>query len=422
MARLLTQKDAHTLMNLLQNEVIGKDNSIQVVDTSSFVSAGEKVLAAGMENVINSLYLLAGRIYCASRIYKGKFDLVRAIDTGAYSHRLIKISTYSKKALASGNWNTDLYTNLAPGFTAGQNKDANGDPQSTKSQWEQNPPINLEVNFAGSSVWDDSITVYEDQIKQAFRNEGEFAAYMNSVMTEFANDLEQQKENWNRMVVLNRIAADYDMAAKRPGSVVNLTEEFNREFDTQYKSAELRTTYFKEFLAYMVARIKIDSQKMTERSLLYHWSPTKTVNGEEYELLRHTPYDKQKLVVFGPLWTKAETYVMPEIFHPDNLKIGEHEEVAFWQNINEPEKLDVTPAINDDNFAQVQGARVQIPYLVGMLFDTDAVMTDYQIDYARSTPVEARKGYRNLWYGFSRNSISDATEKSIIYYMADPQI
>jgi hypothetical protein len=47
-------------------------------------------------------------------------------------------------------------------------------------------------------------------------------------------------------------------------------------------------------------------------------------------------------------------------------------------------------------------------------------MIDYQLDTARSTPVEARKGYRNLWYTFAKNIISDTTENSIIYYMADP--
>ena len=421
MARLLTPHDAHALMNLLQAEAIGKDNAIQAVDSSTFVSAGEAVLATGMENVINSLYLLVGRLYCASRAYKGKLSIVEAISTGAYSHRLAKISTYSRRSQASGNWNTDLYTNLAKGFTAGENPDGNNDPQSTKSQWEQNPPVNLEVNFAGSNVYDFSITVYEDQLKSAFRNESEFIEYANSIMTEFNNDMEQYKEHKSRMLILNRIAADFDMSAMRPGSVVNLTKAFNDEFGTAYTSEELRTTYLKDFLAFVVARFKIDSEYMTERSLLYHWSPTKTVNGEDYDLLRHTPYDKQKLLMYSPLYTKAEAYVLPEIFHDDRLSIDNFEAINYWQNINDPAAIDVIPAINDSDFKQIAGDEVKLPYMVAMIYDTDGLMLDYQVEYARSTPVEARKGYRNLWFGVSFNAISDPTEKSIIYYMLDEE-
>ena len=422
MARLLTPHDAHALMNLLQAEAIGKDNVIQAVDSSTFVSAGEAVLATGMENVINSLYLLVGRLYCASRAYKGKLSIVEAISTGAYSHRLAKISTYSRRSQASGNWNTDLYTNLAKGFTAGENPDGNNDPQSTKSQWEQNPPVNLEVNFAGSNVYDFSITVYEDQLKSAFRNESEFIEYANSIMTEFNNDMEQYKEHKSRMLILNRIGADFDMQSMRPGSVVNLTAAFNNEFGTAYTSEQLRTTYLKDFLAFVVAKFKIDSEYMTERSLLYHWSPTKTINGEDYDLLRHTPYDKQKLLMYSPLYTKAEAYVLPEIFHDDRLSIDNFEAINYWQNINDPAAVDVIPAINDSDFKQVAGDEVKLPYMVAMIYDTDGLMLDYQVEYARSTPVEARKGYRNLWFGVSFNAISDPTEKSIIYYMQDEEI
>lgn len=57
---------------------------------------------------------------------------------------------------------------------------------------------------------------------------------------------------------------------------------------------------------------------------------------------------------------------------------------------------------------------------MGILYDVDAMMTDYQLEGALSTPVEARKRYRNIWWTFARNGINDFTENAIIYYMADP--
>ena len=57
MARVFTPVDGHVIMNLLYKQATGLDN-LSVVDSSSFVSAGETVLNTGMENVLNSLSIV----------------------------------------------------------------------------------------------------------------------------------------------------------------------------------------------------------------------------------------------------------------------------------------------------------------------------------------------------------------------------
>ena len=239
---------------------------------------------------------------------------------------------------------------------------------------------------------------------------------------ERANDLESQKEAYNRMTLLNFMAGIYDLSASMPGSVVNLTYEFNQEFGTSYTTAQLLSTYLKEFMEFFTARVKIDSDKMTNRSLNYHWSPAKQVGGVDYYLLRHTPKDKQKLFLFAPMFTKAQSYVFPEIFKPQYLRMENYEGVNFWQNENAPASIQVTPAIPNvaSPGSQTAGSKVELDMVVGVLFDEDALMIDYQLDTALSTPVEARKHYRNIWYTYAKNSICDFTEKAILYYMEDP--
>lgn len=422
MGRTLTQRDIHALMNALVKEATGQENTIQVVDSSTFVSAGETVLATGTENVLNSLALVLGRTLMAVRPYKAKLALINALNTGVYSHRLRKISFYSRDAKASGDWNTQLFTNLADGFTNGQNPDGNGDAQSTKSMWEQNQPVVLEMNFAGSSGWEDSTTVYENQLQQAFRSEADFSEFVAGIMTEKGNDIESQKEAFNRMTLLNHIAGAYDLNMDR--SVVNLTYEYNKEFGTSYTSEQLRTTYLKDFMEFFTARIKIDSRMMSNRSAKSHWSPAKTIGNTSYVLLRHTPADRQRLFLFNPLMIKAQSYVFPEIFNPEYLNIENYEGVDFWQNELIPEAIDVIPAIPNtaDPSEQTVGDEVQIPYMIGMLFDEDALMVDYQVDRTATTPLEARKNYRNIWWSYSKNAISDLTENTIIYYMSDTDI
>ena len=420
MARRLAPKDCYALMNALVEEAIGAKSSIQAVDTSSFVSAGESVLSSGTENVLNALAMVVGRRMVAVRPYNAPLRLINAIDTGVYSDRILKDSFYSRWAQPSGAFNTDLFTNLAQGFTAGEN--IGGTPpaaQSTKSQWEQNLPIPMEFNFAGRNTWQDCSTIPEIQLQQAFRSEADFSDFVTGYMMERANDLESQKEAYNRMTLLNYMAGIYDLSADMPGSVVNLTAAFNTEFGTSYTAAQLMTTYLKEFMEFFTARVKIDSDRMTNRSVNYHWSPAKQIDGVDYYLLRHTPKEKQKLFLYAPIFAKVQSYVFPEIFNPQYLRIENYEGVNFWQNENAPMAIEVTPAIPDTSSpaSQTAGAKVALDNVLGVLFDEDALMIDYQLDTALSTPVEARKHYRNVWYTYAKNSICDFTEKGILYYL-----
>lgn len=421
MARNLTPKDAHALMNLLVAQATGQQN-ISVVDTSTFVSAGEKVLATGMENVINSLNLVLGRTLVASRPYAQKLTMMETLDTGVYSSRLRKISFYAKGAKASGAFNTDLYTNLAAGFTAGQNPDAEGAAQSTKSQWEQDPPVALEMNFGGSSTWQTCVTTYEEQLQTAFKDEASFNAFVAGYLTEHGNDIASMKEAWNRMNLLNKIASVYDMSAVMPGSVINLTQAFNDRFNTNYSSEELRTVYLKDFLAFFVAEFKKVSEFMTERSTNYHWSPAKQVGGVDYKLLRHTPYSAQHVYLYSPLFKEAEALVLPQIFRPEYLDLKtQYEEITYWQSQDDRSAINVTPAVvNTSTGVQEAGQTVALDYVVGMITDRDGLMTNFQLDRVATTPLEARKLYRNTWETFLRNNMCDNTENCVIFIMADP--
>ena len=427
MARSYTPRDAHTLMNALVEQATGAQ-SITVVDTSTFVSAGELVMSTGLENVYNALSILVGRTYAAVRPYDANLQLINAINSGVYTNRFRKISYYSKPAQPSGWFNTQLFTNLKDGFTAGQNPDAQGNAQSTKSQYEISGGVPLEVNFGGSSTWQESLTIFENQLKVAFRSEDEFMAFWTGLITQKDNDIEMTKEAFNRMTLLNHMAARVDFANQSliPGGAVNLTAAFNARFGTAYTSAQLRTTYLTDFLAFFVSVVKTSSLQMRKNTLNYHWTPTLVRDGVTYDQLnRHTPANNQRLLLYSPLFVEAESMVFPEVFHENYLKMENYEGVLFWQAedpdfVNNP-KLDVTPAVTDPSTGlQTAGNRIQLDYVVGMLYDEDALMVDYQLETVNTSPLESRKGYRTQWYTFAKNAISDLTENGIVFYMADP--
>ena len=418
MARTFTPIDQHTLMNLLLRQATG-EQSLTVTDTSTFISAGELVLATGMENVYNAINIVMNRLIISSRPYNAKFRIVDAGEVGSYSNRARKISFYSQNALPDGSHNTDLFTNLATGYTSGDNGGA-----STKSQWEQHQAMPLEMNFGGTNVWQHCITMYEDQVKIAFRNEAEFARFVAGYLQEHANDIEQEREGFYRALLLNRIGMTFDMTADMPGALVDLTAAFNTFYSTSYTSAQLRSTYLKEFLAFMTSQLKMYSDFLENREVNYHWSVPKTVGGDTYNILRHTPKADQRLALYAPLFRMAESLVLPEIFNPQYLSVDNYEPVTFWQATAQKAGINVTPAIVETDptdpayGTQIKGTAVAKDYIVGCLFDKEAVFGEMQLDVAETTPLEARKRYRNTWNTFAKNGVSDPTENFIVFYMS----
>lgn len=430
MAKVLTPQDAHVLMGELGRMVTGQKN-LEVVDTSSFVSAGETIMSNPIENVYNQFHILMGKLYWAVRRYNAVLNKMDAINTNEFTHRLAKTSFYSLDPVASGWFNTDLYTNLADGFTNGQNKDANGVAQSTKSQWEQNQRPSKTFNFGGSDTWQFPVTMYDNQFKQAMRNEAEFNSFVNAYMVEHANDLETQREAWDRMVMLNKIGQTYAMGNVLPGSKKDMTALYNAHFGTSYTSEQLRTVYLKSFLQFLVAEINADRGYLTERSANYHYSAPITYRGKTHKILRHTPISEQYVYLYSRLFKDAEAMVLPEIFHDEALRLSNYQEVTYWQsnidNASRP-KVKVNPAIIDTDSTsatygtQIAGGAVELDYVIGFITDRDGMLTDFQVEKANTTVLEARKGYRNTWLTIAKNAICDPTENCILYYMSDESL
>ncbi len=415
MARTLTPLDCYALINAIAKEATGQESTLQAIDSSSFVSVGESILRTGTENTLNALSMVLGRTFMAVRPYEAKLRIFNAPNNGLYANRMRKISFYSRNAQASGAFNTNLYTNHAMGYDNGNNSG-----NSVPSMWQQNAPVPMELNFGGSSVWDDSTTIYEWQLQQAFRSEDSFASFMAGVLTEKGNDIESQKEAYNRMTLLNYMGGLYDMTLGGVATMaIDLVAAFNTEFSTSYTRTDVLTTYYKDFLAFVIAYLKKTSNILTNRSKKNHWSPAKTVDGVSYSLLRHTSKSKQRLIMYRPFWIDAEARVLPEIFNDEYLKAPQYEGVDFWQNELNPASINVTPAVPNasDPTSQIAGTPVVLEYVLGVLYDEDAIMVDYQFDASYSTPVEARKGYRNIFWHFRKNAINDFTENGILLYL-----
>ena len=428
MARRLNATDAYLIMNNLVEQATGEQSSIAEGDVSAYISAGEKVLATGMENTLEALSIVLGRTIIAIRPYKARASVIRAASLDEYKTRMRKISYYSDKALPTGAWNTQVYTkNLGPGRDNTDGPDnSGGTKDAVKSMWEQHPVIPLEMNFGGFDTWDDGLTIYKKQLRIAMRDPQEMANYLNGQMISKTNDIEMQKEAYDTMSLCGYMAALFDAEkVLGTGMAINMTAEFNNYYSTSYTTTQLLTTYLKEFTGFFVAFVKTMVDDFGRNTLKRHWSPAKTVNGVSLYLPRHTRRDEIKMVMYDPFWKKVEATVFPEVFNDQYLSFDNFESFTYWQS-NTPgnqAKLDISPALPDitgtHSGEQYKGDRVQLYYVLGAIFDKDACMTNHALDDADATPLEARKKYYSIWWNFLKQSTIDLTEQGCLLYMAD---
>ena len=421
--------DGYALMNAVMAQLTGQD-TYQVIDAQGFMDAGKLAMEYKTDEIFNALTIVGARLFTATRPYKAPLWLIDSINSGYFNNRIRKISYYSTWALPSGAFNTNLNTNLADGYTNGTNSGA-----STADMYEQHPVHPLELNFMNSTVWQDCLTRYEDQIKIAFSGEDEWARFWAGVLTEKGNDVEQRKEAHNRLTLLSRMGLAAAMGSGNLAglkTVIDLTAAYNAKFGTAYTGEQLRTTYLKSFLEFFISEFKIISNLMAKRSLAFHAAPPLTLSDGDHYILRHTPKSEQRFMLYAPLWEQAKAMVMPEIFNDQYLDFDKQfEAVDYWQtfSMDDQEKaqadLQITvPGWLENLILNTTGSSdtaytFKPDYIVGCLFDKDSVLTDFQFETARTTPLEARKNYINTWMDFGLGAIGDPTENFVLFVMSD---
>lgn len=391
-----TPQDAYTLINAVAKQATGREN-LTATDTSSFVSVGETLLRTGVENTLKALSTVFAYTYFSNEKYTGKLAAVEQT-SGQWGAITREITALTQDAEASQDWNTDVNPN--------QLNDGN-----SVDMYKINKPKVLELKFYGTKVLQRHITRFRDQIAQAFTSEAEFMRFYESVMIEFRNDIETDRESGRRATMLNYMAGLSSM-----GEEVDLTAEFNTKNGTKYTRNQLLTTYKKDFMAFTIARIKLDSEKLTERSTKYHAN----ITGYN-SIMRFTRKENQRLLMLSEFWIDSTTQVLPWVFDDKELRIENKELVNWWQSADEPSAIQITPSILDVSTGNAKQAEteVNLPYVLGVLYDRRAMGVQYQFDYADTTPFNSAGGYWNMYVHSRKNYWNNYTHNGILYVMGE---
>lgn len=393
----LTPIDVYQLMNEIVSQATGVKTQ-SVVDTSSFVSAGETTLRTGTENTLSAISTVLARTIFSSRPYRAKLSSL-TVGTDRWGGQVRKISYLMGQCEQSQDYNTDLApTQLADGQSI--------------DMYKIKAPKAVQLNFYGTKKLQKHITRFRDQLSMAFRSENEFIQFISGVMVEFNNEIELVNEGRARLTLLNFMAGISSMGLK----VIDLVAEYNARYGTTYTRAQLLSTYLTSFMQFIAARIKIYSERLTDISTIYH------ANLSNYQAIpRHSPKARQKMIMYNEIFLEAQAMVYSSLFNPQYLEIGRFEGVNYWQSIQSPTSINIKPNILNVNTGASQdaAASVSLPYVIGMLYDEEALGVMPQFDYASTTPFNSAGEYYNMFMHWRFNAYNDFTENAILFVLGD---
>lgn len=393
----LTPIDAYALMNEIVSQATGVKTQ-SVVDTTTFVSAGETVLRTGTENTLNAISQVVSKTIFSTRPYRAKLN---SLNVGAerWGGQVRKITYLMGELEPSQDYNTDLSPQQ---LADGQSID----------MYKINAPKAVQLNFYGTKKLQKHITRFRDQLSPAFHNEREFIEFITGVMVEFNNQIESVNEGKARAVLLNYMAGISAMNL----TVIDLVSAYNERFGTTYTRAQLLSTYITSFMQFVASQIKIYSERLTDRSIIYH------ANLSNYKPIpRHSPKARQKMIMYNEIFIEAQAMVYSSLFNPQYLEIGDFEGVNYWQTISSPTSINVKPNILNVNTGSSQdaAAAVELPYVLGLLYDEEALGVMPQYDYASTTPFNSAGEYYNMFMHWRFNTYNDFTENAILFVMGD---
>ena len=376
-------EDASAILNNIRQQVTG-EASIAPVNTADFVSVGTTLLQRGYDPVLNAITQMVTKTIFSIRPYSRKFGGIK-VDSEMWG------AIVRKLAVADKAWEVNEEFDLVDGQSI--------------DHYKVSKPDVLELKFYGSEDFAKHYTIFKDQLNSAFTGVAEFSRFMSMIVQNVSDMIEQNFESIARMIIANYVGGK----KVANNGVIHLLTEYNAETGLSLTSTTVfAPANFSDFMKWVYARIATLTSLMTERSTEFQ------INVTGKPITRHTPYEYQKVYLYAKLLNDMNARVLADTFHYDFIEYADVEAVNYWQSIETPMAIDVTPNYLDADGSIKTGAEQNITNLVGVIFDREALGYTVMNEWSATTPLNASGGYWNTFYHFLMKWWVDYSEKGII--------
>lgn len=375
----------------------GQEVTTPIVDTSSFVSVAQATLLTGTDNYTKAVSQVMGRTVFAVRPYDAPMRNLQVTGDSWENHRR-KINYVDDEPVTDKAWSLE-------------------DGQAV-DMYEVHKPKVLQTNYYGQTNYSRVYTKADTQMEAAFRGPDELAEFWSNFVLHLANQIEADRRNLSANLMANHLTG---MTVTNPDSVIYLLDEYNAQQGTSLTVQDVyKEANFPGFATYAYGRINDISRLLKERTI--NWHQNWTISGQPYNLMRHTPYDRQHLYLYSGTQSQIDAKVIPQVYHDNMLRYRDAEMITFWQDVNERQKISATPVVTTAAGVAEKNAAVQLDNVFGCLLDFDAIGYTPRLSRIVPTPMNARGLYTNFWYHYGWSWYDDFTENAVLFLLTSGDV
>lgn len=386
-------QDSAAVLNSLVQQATGQAAQAPI-DLSQYISVGQKLLRTGYDPLNIGLSQMVSRTIFAYRPYDGALASLDR-DSNEWGAITRKVSAINQPVESSKVYN----------LTEGSH-----DPD----MFDVRKPRVYQTNFYGFDVWTDHVSVTRQQLKNAVQNPGDMGRLIDLILGTKANEMELSRVAFRRATIANMIGAI--KAMNNANQVRHLLTEYNTATGQSLTKVQLRQgENYPNFIRWAYSQIARVSDMLTEASGAYHLNPT------EGTILRHTPKDMQRLYIYSGALHEVDAQVLSVTFNADKVSSklpAVTERLNFFQSIDAPDSVNVTPAYIGANGSVVDNATAQeVTDIFALLADRDAMGVNFYDQSVDVSPYEAAGKYYNYWYHDSHRYYNDVTENAVLFLL-----
>ena len=199
--------------------------------------------------------------------------------------------------------------------------------------------------------------------------------------------------------------------ARNTAAQIHLLTEYNTLTGESFTVADIyKPANFTPFVKWLYSRIADISGLLEVRSVNWHEALT------GYTIMRHTPKEAQKLLMYNNLLEQIKTMALSGIYHENLLNMDNAAGIEYWQNIDDRTSINVSAAYTAADGTRAT-ADITKSNVVGLLYDREAMGINVNLESVNVTPMNAAGKYYNTFYHFVRRYYNDITENAVIFLL-----
>ena len=368
------------VVNSVSKQVLGSE-SIAVVDTSTFVATGEKIISSdtNKEQFFNALADRIGKVIVSARTY-GRHDRTGVAKNEMEFGCILEKIHYTMPA-----------SNSNPAWVF----DTQANPYDTANAIACKARL---LVAGGTYAFETKIPDY--QLKTAFINPTNMASFISGLYITISNAMDLSYENTNNLAVATGIG----IALNSTKSTIkrNLLSEYNTKFTKQLTAALCLTD--KDFLLYAVNEMVLVKNSITRFSTLFN------ADGAE----KFTPIDYLNVEMLSDFDIAIKSRLLANTYNKDLIELPKYTVVPYWQATGTSnafdEKSKVAVKIGETNVEKVG--------ILCYMHDDQTVSSTIRGEKIASVynPFSDVTNYQHKAYiGYA----VDPSENGVVFYVSD---